>query len=130
MILSPIYDRIENLCTSLNTFRIAYGMATVNESQTPVAYLHPTMEEATRSTADNFVIQTLECKFSIMLAVSVSNIDTLETIRTEIRNTLLGFVPADDYDAIEYDSGEILESSASVIWWRDTFITTHYVRQQ
>ena len=130
MRLDSVLSRLQAHCPSAEVVRMAYGLSTVETSQLPAIYLHPTFEEARQSDADNFVVQTIECKFSVMLAADAQTMDAIEDLRDEVRNALLGYSISSVYDAIEFVSGEVLEMSASTIWWRDTFITNHYVRQQ
>lgn len=128
MLINPIISKLITDCPLLSEVRLAYGVSTVEPSQLPVAYIHPTKEEADASTYDNFVVQQLECEFTVMFAVSISS-DSLDAVRDQVRNSLLGYVINSDYDAIQFSVGEILEVSASTIWWRDTYMTKRYVRQ-
>lgn len=128
MLIEPIIAKLTTDCDLLSEIRLAYGVSTVEPSQLPVAYVHPTKEEAEPSGYDNLVVQQLDCEFTVMFAVAVGS-DALDAVRDQVRNSLLGYVINSEYDAIEFSSGEILEISASVIWWRDSYVTKRYVRE-
>lgn len=128
MKIEPIITKLSTDVTVATSVSLANGISTTDASQLPIIYVHPAVEEAKPSTYDNLVVQQIDCKFSLMIAASTDN-DSLETIRDQARNSLLGYVIESGYDAIEYESGELLEISASTIWWRDTYMTNRYVRQ-
>lgn len=129
MILTPIVNRLTAECPSISKLSAAYSIASAEAAQTPVVYIYPALEEARRSDTDNFVTQSIECQFALMIGVDNTTIDTLDSVRDEIRAAMLGYVISADYDAIEFLRGEMLDNSASVVWWRDTYMTVRYVRQ-
>lgn len=129
MKIQPIITKLTADCPAATAVVLASGISTVDATDLPLIYVHPATEEADRTAYDNLVVQNFECKFSLMIAAAADG-DALETIRDQSRNSMLGYVIDSDYDAIEYDSGELLEISASTIWWRDTFVCNRYVRQQ
>ena len=129
MKIAPIISRLSTLCPSATSVSAANGITTVDDAQLPLVFVHPTSEESDGSNYDNLVVQTYDCTFTLLIAASASA-DALETIRDECRDALLGYVIEAGYDAIEFSSGEMVDLSASTIWWSDTYTCRRFVRQQ
>lgn len=47
--------------------------------------------------------------------------DELQPIRNAVRQHLMGWVPADCYEATEFDGGQLFAYDNNVLWWADTY---------
>ncbi|MBI5659881.1 MAG: hypothetical protein HZC43_10130 [Nitrosomonadales bacterium] len=53
----------------------------------------------------------------------------LEALRGATIESLLGFVPADGYDPVQYGGGRLLLLDVSIIWWQLEFTTGYWQRK-
>lgn len=116
MKISPILTQLREQCPTLAS-RVAAGIApiTLNTDtnlQTPFAYVVPLADVASRSLAQNLALQPIRDRFEVTLVLDTSDatkaLDLLHDLRAELWRALVGFKPGSDYDAIEYEGGELL----------------------
>ncbi|MET1070015.1 MAG: hypothetical protein ABWY28_18595 [Pseudomonas prosekii] len=116
MKISPILTQLREQCPTLAS-RVAAGIdpITLNTDtnlQTPFAYVVPLADVASRSLAQNLALQPIRDRFEVTLVLDTSDatkaLDLLHDLRAELWRALVGFKPGSDYDAIEYEGGELL----------------------
>lgn len=90
------------------------------DADLPLALVHPWKEEALPTRYDNFVKQRSNEQFAV---ITICAIDALEDCRNRVFAALLGKVLPTYIHDITYVSGETLGIDASVIWWRDIYMT-------
>lgn len=128
MVISPIITRLDTLCTLATTVVQSASIDAALPANLPIIYVAPSTETAEVSRYDNLTAQTVNASFTITIGCSAAS-DALEAVRAQAFSALLGYVPATDYDAIEYESGDMLDLTKGVIWWRDTYRVRYYIRQ-
>lgn len=138
MLLQPIADR---LAAAVPDFRKVAGAADFASARedlkaAPVAYVIPLADSARPSTLLGMGVeqQVIE-RFGVIMAVKNSRDArgdavnaALEAIRSAAIQGLLGFVPADGCDPVQYGGGRLLMLDVSVIWWQLEFTTGYYER--
>lgn len=130
MKLDSIINKLRTDCTLATEVEFAISVnAPTDNSVFTSLFVTPVSEKAEKSRADNYVRQTIEASFSVTIGTSTTT-DSLTAIRTQVFNSLLGFVPNIGYDAIEFDEGGLLDVSNGIIWWKDVFIMNYFIRQQ
>ncbi len=103
----------------------------------PAAYVIPLQDAAgaNKLGGGGAIIQPVKEQIGVILAVSnlrdASGVAALIEFRRLRRLTidkLLGFVPGDGYEPIEYGGGNILAMDAAVLWWQLRFNTGYIER--
>lgn len=84
----------------------------------PLLLLHPWKEAAGANPYDNHVRHEVFERFA---CVTVCAEDDLEDHRQHLFDALLGQVPPDYTDDVQYIEGEVLDLNMTTIWWRDIF---------
>lgn len=96
------------------------------DADLPLLRVHPWKEQVLPNRYDNHVAQRGDEQFAV---VTVCPIEELEALRTLLDSALLGKnLPTYVHD-ITAVSGEVLQISATVIWWRDIYQTSRERRQ-
>ncbi|MDN3222743.1 phage tail terminator protein [Pseudomonas nunensis] len=129
MKISPILTQLREQCPTLAN-RIAAGIdLTTLQANTPLttpcAYVVPLADVASKSLAQNLALQPIRDTFEVTLVLDTTDatkaLDLLHDLRAELWRALVGFKPGTDYDAIEYDGGELLSINASRALYRLRF---------
>lgn len=128
MLLAPIVTKLQSASTGATSIEISSTINAAQDADFPIIYLSPASESAEQSAYDNRVNQTIDCVYSVTIGADAAS-DAIETVRTAVMAALLGFVPAAGYDAIEYQSGDLIDISNGIIWWRDNYSVRRYVRE-
>lgn len=102
--------------------------------RSPVAYVVPIAERPGRNERTcGPALQSLDITFGVVIGLQSINDPTgkkgnalLESLRTELRNSLFGWTPASEYTPIALGPGDIVAMTDAGIWWLDKFtLTTH-----
>jgi hypothetical protein len=136
--LAPI---IEQLRVCVPALRLVGGAAQFERAAgalttLPAAFVLPTKESAAESAfMDQLVEQLVNAEFVVVVAVrnltddeGAAAVESLEPVRTAVRDALLGWQPAANAHGCEYASGEIFEFGNGVLWWQDTYRTAYLIR--
>jgi len=131
MKISPILTQLREQCPTLAN-RVAAGidLATVQANtplQTPCAYVVPLADLASKSVAQNLMLQPIRDRFEVTLVLDATDatkaLDLLHDLRAELWRALVGFKPGSGYDAIGYDGGELVSINSSRVLYRLRFFT-------
>lgn len=128
MLISPIILQLQSVCTLANIVEQSINVNAATPDQLPVILVTPLSESAESSRYDNYVGQTVKATISLVIGSAASN-DSLQAIRQQVFQALLGFVPYSGADAIEFEGGDLLDMTNGTIWWKDTFIYNYFLRQ-
>lgn len=131
MKITPILTQLRAQCPTLAN-RVAAGidLATLQASNllaTPCAYVVPIADVASKSVAQNLMLQPIRDRFEVTLVLdtadAVAALDQLHDLRAELWRALVGFKPGNDYSAIAYDGGEVVSINSSRVLYRLRFFT-------
>ncbi len=131
MKISPILTQLREQCPTLAN-RVAAGidlaaLQTSTPLQTPCAYIAPIADLASKSAAQNLLLQPVRDRFEVTLVLDTTDatkaLDLLHDLRAELWRALVGFKPGGDYDAIAYDGGELVSINSSRVLYRLRFFT-------
>ena len=129
MKITPILTQLREQCPTL-AHRVAAGidLATLQANtplQTPCAYVVPLADVASKSLAQNLMLQPIRDRFEVTLVLDTTDatkaLDLLHDLRAELWRALVGFKPGSNYDAIEYDGGELVSINSSRVLYRLRF---------
>ncbi|EJM65592.1 hypothetical protein AB7M22_004116 [Pseudomonas sp. ADAK2 TE3594] len=129
MKITPILTQLREQCPTLAN-RVAAGidLATLQANtplQTPCAYVVPIADVASKSLAQNLMLQPIRDRFEVTLVLDTTDaaaaLDQLHNLRAELWRALVGFKPGSDYEAIEYDGGELVSINSSRVLYRLRF---------
>ena len=129
MKITALITQLREQCPTLAN-RIAAGidLATLQANtplQTPCAYVVPLADVASKSLAQNLMLQPIRDRFEVTLVLDTADaaaaLDQLHDLRAELWRALVGFKPGSDYDAIEYDGGELVSINSSRVLYRLRF---------
>jgi len=94
----------------------------------PAAYVLPMDEQPQDQASQNGYQQTVEERFAVVVALSnradergqgaASNLDT---VRRALFKALLGFVPAEDYDVVAFEGGQLLHLDRARLYYQFEF---------
>ncbi len=138
MKITPILTQLREQCPTLAN-RVAAGidLATLQANtplQTPCAYVVPIADLASKSLAQNLMLQPIRDRFEVTLVLDTTDatkaLDLLHDLRAELWRALVGFKPGSDYDAIEYDGGELVSINSSRVLYRLRFFCRIPARPQ
>ncbi|WP_347929102.1 hypothetical protein [Pseudomonas helvetica] len=131
MKITPILTQLREQCPTLAN-RVAAGLdlATLQTNtplQTPCAYVVPLADLASKSVAQNLMLQPIRDRFEVTLVLDTTDatkaLDLLHDLRAELWRALVGFKPGSGYDAIVYDGGELVSINSSRALYRLRFFT-------
>ncbi|RON01803.1 hypothetical protein BK659_25155 [Pseudomonas brassicacearum] len=131
MKISPILTQLREQCPSFAN-RIAAGidlqsLQANTPLQTPCAYVVPIADLASKSVAQNLLLQPIRDRFEVTLVLDTTDateaLDLLHDLRAELWRALVGFKPGSAYDAIAYDGGELVSINSSRVLYRLRFFT-------
>ncbi|MEK1835423.1 phage tail terminator protein [Pseudomonas sp. NPDC089918] len=129
MKITALITQLREQCPTLAN-RIAAGidLATLQANtplQTPCAYVVPLADVASKSLAQNLMLQSIRDRFEVTLVLDTADaaaaLDQLHNLRAELWRALVGFKPGSDYDDIEYDGGELVSINSSRVLYRLRF---------
>ncbi|WPN56911.1 hypothetical protein [Pseudomonas sp. P9_31] len=129
MKITPILTQLREQCPTLAN-RVAAGidLATLQANtplQTPCAYVVPIADLASKSVAQNLMLQPIRDRFEVTLVLDTTDatnaLDLLHDLRAELWRALVGFKPGSDYGAIAYDGGELVSINNSRVLYRLRF---------
>jgi hypothetical protein len=129
MKITALITQLREQCPTLAN-RIAAGidLATFQANtplQTPCAYVVPLADVASKSLAQNLMLQPIRDRFEVTLVLDTTDaaaaLDQLHDLRAELWRALVGFKPGSDYEAIEYDGGELVSINSSRVLYRLRF---------
>ena len=129
MKITALITQLREQCPTLAN-RIAAGidLATLQANtplQTPCAYVVPLADVASKSLAQNLMLQSIRDRFEVTLVLDTADaaaaLDQLHNLRAELWRALVGFKPGSDYEAIEYDGGELVSINSSRVLYRLRF---------
>jgi hypothetical protein len=129
MKITALITQLREQCPTLAN-RIAAGidLATLQANtplQTPCAYVVPLADVASKSLAQNLMLQPIRDRFEVTLVLDTTDaaaaLDQLHDLRAELWRALVGFKPGSDYEAIEYDGGELVSINSSRVLYRLRF---------
>lgn len=129
MKITALITQLREQCPTLAN-RVAAGidLATLQANtplQTPSAYVVPIADLASKSVAQNLMLQPIRDRFEVTLVLDTTDatkaLDLLHDLRAELWRALVGFKPGSDYDAIEYDGGELVSINSSRVLYRLRF---------
>jgi hypothetical protein len=129
MKITALITQLREQCPTLAN-RIAAGidLTTLQANtplQTPCAYVVPLADVASKSLAQNLMLQPIRDRFEVTLVLDTTDaaaaLDQLHDLRAELWRALVGFKPGSDYEAIEYDGGELVSINSSRVLYRLRF---------
>ncbi|EJL94125.1 hypothetical protein PMI18_05734 [Pseudomonas sp. GM102] len=129
MKITALITQLREQCPTLAN-RIAAGidLAILQANtplQTPCAYVVPIADVASKSLAQNLMLQPIRDRFEVTLVLDTTDatkaLDLLHDLRAELWRALVGFKPGSDYEAIEYDGGELVSINSSRVLYRLRF---------
>ena len=129
MKITDLIKQLRDQCPTLAN-RVAAGidLATLQANtplQPPCAYVVPIADLASKSVAQNLMLQPIRDRFEVTLVLDTTDatkaLDLLHDLRAELWRALVGFKPGSDYDAIEYDGGELVSINSSRVLYRLRF---------
>lgn len=129
MKITALITQLRDQCPTLAN-RVAAGidLATLQANaplQTPSAYVVPIADLAGKNVAQNLMLQPIRDRFEVTLVLDTTDatkaLDLLHDLRAELWRALVGFKPGSDYDAIEYDGGELVSINSSRVLYRLRF---------
>jgi hypothetical protein len=129
MKITALIMQLREQCPTLAN-RVAAGidLATLQANtplQTPCAYVVPIADVASKSLAQNMMLQPIRDRFEVTLVLDTTDaaaaLDQLHNLRAELWRALVGFKPGGDYEAIEYDGGELVSINSSRVLYRLRF---------
>lgn len=138
MRVSRIVAHLRKHCPSFDK-RIAVGLDFSPERSqvkfaVPCAVVFPDGDEASSSMARESIVQDVEDTFSVVLILKTQDAirgdetaDHLHLLRAELFRALLGWVPDDGYDPIEYVGGEVTEMDRSLTYYVMRFTSSFVV---
>lgn len=95
---------------------------------TPAAYVLPLDEQPADQQSKNGYQQTVREGFAVVLALSnradergQASASDLDTLRKALFKALLGFQPADDYDVIAFEGGQLLHLDRARLYYQFEF---------
>lgn len=130
MLISPLITQIKQQCASFEQ-RVAGGLdwdAIQNSAKLklPAAYVVMGEDEAERSTA-NVVLQDLTDYFDVVAVIHNHDergqiaADVVHNLRAELFRALIGFIPAKDYNPIQYSGGSLIEINRALTIYQYRF---------
>jgi len=132
MKITPILTQLRAQCPTLAN-RVAAGidLATLQASNplaTPCAYVVPITDVASKSVAQNLMLQPIRDRFEVTLVLDTMDaaaaLDQLHDLRAELWRALVGFKPGSDYSDTAYDGGDLLPLEGREVpdnaWWAST----------
>ena len=129
MKITPILTQLRAQCPTLAN-RVAAGIDLTtlqanNPLTTPCAYVVPIADVASKSVAQNLMLQPIRDRFEVTLVLDTTDatkaLDLLHDLRAELWRALVGFKPGNDYSAIAYDGGELVSINSSRVLYRLRF---------
>lgn len=131
MKITPILTQLRAQCPTLaNRVAVGIDLSTLqanNPLATPCAYVVPISDVASKSVAQNLMLQPIRDRFEVTLVLdttdAVAALDQLHDLRAELWRALVGFKPGNDYSAIAYDGGEVVSINSSRVLYRLRFFT-------
>ena len=129
MKITPILTQLREQCPSLAN-RVAAGIDLTtlqanNPLATPCAYVVPIADVASKSVAQNLMLQPIRDRFEVTLVLDTTDatkaLDLLHDLRAELWRALVGFKPGSDYSAVVYDGGEMVSINSSRVLYRLRF---------
>lgn len=132
MLINPVISQIKTYCPIFNQ-NVAGGLDwdSIQDSaklKPPAAYVVMGEDEADRSTA-NVVLQALTDYFDVVVVLrnyderGQSNCDSVHLIRAELFKALIGFIPAKDYEPIQYANGSLIDINRAVSIYQYRFFS-------
>lgn len=104
--------------------RVMYGSLAFAQEQleekVPAVYVAPFMETGLAPTNSSVHIQSIEEQFSVLLVCSYADYNTA---REAVMSALLGKELTGATHLTEFVSGETVEATGTLIYWRDVFQT-------
>ena len=142
MLLEPVVDLLKALNTSgtPDFMKVSgaanFAVALDDMKYPPAAYVIPLADVAKPNDLLGTVVeQHVIERFAVVLAVrNLRDVrgDAVNAPFVALRNltisTLQGFMPAPDYDPIQYGAGRILKLDVATLWWQLEFITGYHQR--
>lgn len=129
MKITALITQLREQCPTLAN-RVAAGidLATLQANtplQTPCAYVVPIADLASKSVAQNLMLQPIRDRVEVTLVLDTTDaaaaLDQLHDLRAELWRALVGFKPGSDYSAIAYDGGELVSINSSRVLYRLRF---------
>ncbi len=136
MNITNIITQIKNNCPSIQQVEGAVKLMQAME-QPPFgvsAYVVPVGEQAGQNQVLNGISQRIEASFGVLVMI-VYDLDDesgakaytdIQAIREELMTALLGFIPFDNADPIEYTNGSLSNIMPGILMWNDEFSTAYY----
>lgn len=94
----------------------------------PCAFVIPLDDAPQQSTAQNSVRQTMTDSFAVVVATDnttdergQNSAHSVDALRAELWAALLGWQPAERYDGINYEGGQILGLDRARLWYQFEF---------
>lgn len=129
MHITPILTQLRDQCPSFAN-RVVVGidpqtLPAIPAQPTPAAYVAVIADQASKNTAQNAFRQTIRDRFEVTLLLESVDValalDQLQGLRAELWRGVVGFKPGSDYDAIEYDGGELVSITSGRVLYRMRF---------
>jgi hypothetical protein len=138
MNLAPIITHLRDAVPSL---KLVGGAAQFERAFTglttlPAVFVLPAKEAADTSPfMDQVVEQMVASEFAVLIAVrnladdeGAAAVESLEPVRVAVRDALLAWQPATDYNGCEYRAGDLVAFDNGVLWWQDSYATAFMIR--
>ena len=130
-------QRIESAKDKLRFVGTAADLAIARKElrQHPAAFVLPGREQAQPNDLMNDVYQTVQVEVGVVLAVrhagsviGSAHVDALNGLRSEVRSALLGWIPDDGNQQVEFVDGRLLDFDKRVLWWMDSYRSEYAIQ--
>lgn len=140
MNLGPVEKRLRDECPSLKLVGSMADFESARKGLTtvPAAFVMPARDVGQPSPFGNQIVeQRVGSEFVVAIAVrNLTNdraaVDSLEPVRDEVRDALLGWqpdAPDNEMDGCEFGAGVFFELDVNkVLWWTDSYRTANTIR--
>ncbi|MBV2138579.1 MAG: hypothetical protein KUF79_17365 [Candidatus Thiodiazotropha sp. (ex Ctena orbiculata)] len=92
----------------------------------PAAVVYPANTSADPTPYGNFVRQLEHQSFVVVL---MSNGASIESLRREVQDALLGFQVGDSFNPVQYQQGTALDGGGGLQLWQEVYGDGHYIEQ-
>lgn len=139
--LQPTVTRIRDSVPALKLVGGAaeFENATNAAMALPAAFVLPARDRGGSSPFGNQIVeQQIDSEFAVVLAVrnlsdstgSAAAQQSLKPVRDAVADALINWPPDPDFFGCEFSNGQLTLFENGVIWWTDTYRTSHLIRSQ
>ena len=113
--------------TYVSILEVVFSIPALDTQTLPAAIVYPVDVSAEPSAFVNLTRQHVIQGIGITLITDGT--ETIEDVRNDLFNALLGYQVTTDYDPVEYRQGGALDGGGALTMWRETFVDGLYIQQ-